>query len=125
MPQPSCYNHELVIYAHGYVDAYQPVAIPEDQLNLPGGGSIPQLVTSLGFAFATTSYSRNGLAVLEGVQDVRDLVEVFKTKYGNPTRVYLVGPSEGGLVTAKSIETYPGVYAGGVAACGPIGDFRG
>lgn len=123
-PQPSCYNGNLVIYAHGYVDAYQPLRIPEDQLSLPDGTSVPKLINALGFAFATTSYSRNGLAVLEGVRDIRDLVEIYKTRAGGVDKVYLVGPSEGGLITAKSIETYPGVYAGGVAACGPVGSFR-
>lgn len=124
MPQPGCYNGNLVIYAHGYVDAYQPVAIPEDQLELPDGTNLPRLMNNLGFAFATTSYSRNGLAVLEGVKDIRDLVDIFKARHGGVDKVYLVGPSEGGLITAKSIETYPGVYSGGVAACGPVGNFR-
>ena len=124
-PQPSCYNGNLVIYAHGYVDVLNPIAIPEDQLTLPDGTSIPGLINSLGFAFATTSYSRNGLAILEGVRDVRDLVDIYRTRYGAPQRIYVVGPSEGGLVTAKSLEMYPGLYAGGVAACGPVGNFRG
>lgn len=124
MPQPSCYNGNLVIYAHGYVDAYQPVAIPEDQLTLPDGTNLPKLINNLGFAFATTSYSRNGLAVLEGVKDIRDLVKIFKARNGSVDKVYVVGPSEGGLITAKSIETYPGVYSGGLAACGPVGNFR-
>ncbi len=125
MPQPGCYNGNLVVYAHGYVDEFKPVAIPEEQLTLPDGTSVPELINRLGFAFATSSYSRNGLAILEGVRDSRDLVEVFRAKHGTPQRVYIVGPSEGGLVTAKSMETYPGVYSGGVAACGPIGNFRG
>jgi hypothetical protein len=124
MPQPGCYHNNLVIYAHGYVDAYKPVGIPENQLNLPDGTNVPALINALGFAFATTSYSKNGLSVLEGVRDIRDLVEVFRSRVGAPHRIYVVGPSEGGLVTAKSIETYPNVYAGGLAACGPIGDFR-
>src|SRR5262245_1474677 len=63
MPEPGCYNGDLVIYAHGYVDAYQPVGIPEDQLTLPDGTSVPGLINSLGYGFATTSYSRNGLAI--------------------------------------------------------------
>ena len=124
MPPRDCYNGNLVVYAHGYVDAYRPVQIPEDHLTLPDGTSLPKLINALGFAFATTSYSRNGLAVLEGVRDIRDLVEIFKARTGAPGRVYIIGPSEGGLITAKSIETYPGVYSGGLAACGPVGNFR-
>jgi pimeloyl-ACP methyl ester carboxylesterase len=124
MPEPGCYNGDLLIYAHGYVDAYEPVGIPEDQLTLPDGTSVPGLINSLGYGFATTSYSRNGLAVVEGVRDVRDLVDVYSRDVGAPRRVYLAGPSEGGLVTAKAVEAYPNVFTGGLAACGPIGNFR-
>src|SRR5262245_53516580 len=56
---PATWNGDLVIYAHGYVGFNEPVAIPEDQLSLPDGTSVPELVNSLGFAFATTSYSTN------------------------------------------------------------------
>ena len=125
MPEPpSCRNGDLVIYAHGYVDAFKPVGIPEDQLMLPDGTSVPALVNSLGYAFATTSYSRNGLAVLEGIQDVRDLVDVYTNVIGTPRRTFVAGPSEGGIVTAKTLETYPQVFSGGLAACGPVGNFR-
>jgi len=43
---------------------------------------------------------------------------------GKPRRTYLIGVSEGGLVTAKAIETSPDLFTGGLAACGPIGDFN-
>ena len=36
----------------------------------------------------------------------------------------LVGVSEGGLITTLATEQYPAVFNGGLAACGPIGDFR-
>jgi hypothetical protein len=31
----------------------------------------------LGYAFATTTYRQNGLAILEGVDDIRELVAAF------------------------------------------------
>ena len=120
---PARWNGSLVIFAHGYVGFDQPVAIPEDQLVLPDGTSLPDLVTSIGFAFATTSYAVNGLAIVDGLADVVDLVDVFAAAKGTPRRVFLVGPSEGGLITALAIERYPHLFDGGVAACGPIGDF--
>src|SRR5512139_2914187 len=126
MPSPLSWNGDLVLYAHGYVpDLGQPVAIPEDQLYL-AGVYIPDLINNMGYAFATTSYSANGLAVTEGVADVRDLVRVFKKMVGpeQVKRVYLVGVSEGGLVTTLAVEKFPDVFHGGLAACGPVGDFR-
>ncbi|MGH9749722.1 MAG: hypothetical protein ACRD6R_07355 [Candidatus Polarisedimenticolia bacterium] len=120
---PARWNGNLVVFAHGYVGFDQPVAIPEDQLVLPDGTSLPDLVTSIGFAFAATSYATNGLAIVDGLADVVDLVEVFAAGKGTPRRVFLVGPSEGGLITALAIERFPHIFSGGLAACGPIGDF--
>ena len=31
---------------------------------------------------------------------------------------------EGGIITASVVERYPNIFDGGLAACGPIGDFR-
>ena len=125
MPPNWWYNGDLVIYAHGYVAPYEPVAIPEDQLCLQDNGPcLPDIINVLGYGFATTSYSTNGLAVQQGVADVVDLVNVFAQTHGQPNHVYLVGVSEGGLVTALTTEQYPNIFDGGVAACGPVGDFR-
>jgi pimeloyl-ACP methyl ester carboxylesterase len=63
--------------------------------------------------------------VLPGIQDLRDLVRIFTQKHGQPHRVYLGGASEGGIITTLAVEQYPDVFDGGLAACGPIGDFRG
>ena len=125
---PLNWNGDLVIFAHGYVDPTTagPVTIPYDQLILPDKTTtLPGLITSLDYAFGITSYSKKGLAVAEGVKDVVDLVAVFKA-LPNPKplgHVYLVGASEGGLVTTLAVEQYRDVFSGGVATCGPIGDF--
>jgi hypothetical protein len=39
--------------------------------------------------------------------------------------VYIGGASEGGLVTALSMERNASTYKGGLALCGPLGDFQG
>ena len=122
MPTP--WYGDLVVYAHGYVAHNAPVAIPEEQLVL-GGVSVPEMVTSLGYAFVTTSYYTNGLAVRQGIADLIDLVHVFTTTQEmTPTRVYLGGVSEGGLITTLAVEQYPDVFDGGLAVCGPVGSFR-
>jgi pimeloyl-ACP methyl ester carboxylesterase len=124
MPPPGRWNGDLVVFAHGYVSPTLPVAIPDDQLALPDGTSIPEIVNRLGFGFATTSYSKNGLAVVPGIADVREAVDVFARSEGAPDHVYLVGASEGALVTALAVEQFPEVFSGGLATCGPVGNFR-
>ena len=117
------WNGDLVVYAHGYVAYNKPITIPEDQLQLPGGVSLPELINGLGFAFATTSYRMNGLAVETGVDDLVDVVEVFSATHTVPTHTLVTGVSEGGLITTLAIEQRSDVFDGGLAACGPIGDF--
>ena len=125
MPTTVPWNGDLVLYAHGYVAPDEPVGIPEDQLFLPDGTYIPESINELGYAFATTSYSKNGLAVREGIKDIRELVRIFeKTVADVPRRVYLIGASEGGQITALAIEQFPEEFSGGMALCGPIGNFR-
>jgi pimeloyl-ACP methyl ester carboxylesterase len=124
MPASGQWNGDLVIFAHGYVSPEVPLGIPEDQLSLPDGTSIPGILNALGFGFATTSYRKTGLAVLPGIEDVRDTVDAFVAEQGPPRRTYLVGASEGGLVAALAVERFSEVFSGGVATCGPVGDFR-
>jgi pimeloyl-ACP methyl ester carboxylesterase len=125
MPEPSLWNGRLVIWAHGYVAFNEPLGIPEDQLVLPDGTSLPDLVNALGFAFATTSYSVNGTAVRQGLDDIVDLVQVFQDEKGSVGKVYVTGASEGGLITTLAVEQRPDLFTAGLAACGPIGTFRG
>jgi pimeloyl-ACP methyl ester carboxylesterase len=122
MPE-SDWNGDLIIFAHGYVAFNEPVGIPMDQMEVDGT-SIPGMVNELGYAFATTSYPINGLAVIEGIQDIRDLNQYFANNYAIPNQVYLAGASEGGLITALIIEQYPQEFSGGLSLCGPIGDFQ-
>jgi len=119
---PADWNGQLVIYAHGYVEASQPIAIHDDVI---GGQSVSSAVTGLGYGFATTSYRANGLIVPEAVEDVIDLQGTFVRLYRpDPTRTLIVGASEGGLVAALAAEQHPDVIDGALAACGPVGDFQ-
>ena len=121
---PMPWNGQLVVYAHGYVDPTQPVGLPEDQLSIPGFGSIADIVTVQGYAFAATSYRRNGLAIQEGVADIMELLDIFEQTVGVPRRVLLIGVSEGGAITAFAVERHPDRIDGGLALCGPYGDFQ-
>jgi hypothetical protein len=118
------WNGELVVYAHGYTSPTEPLGF--QNLVLPDGSYLPDLVLGRGYAFATTSYRQNGLAILEGAEDIRELVALFP-QVNNGQRAqhtYLTGVSEGALITTLLIERSPEQFSGGLAACGPIGSFR-
>jgi len=117
------WNGSLVVFAHGYVGFNQPLDFYH--LTLPDGTSIPLLIQTFGFAFATTSYRQNGLAILEGADDIRELVAAFSQSHPAPLLTYVTGVSEGGVVTALLAEQSPALFTGGLSTCGPIGSFRG
>jgi pimeloyl-ACP methyl ester carboxylesterase len=117
---PANWNGSLVVYAHGYVSPVEPKPplFPEET------AEVAQAVMPFGFAFAATSYPDFGLVVPGAVTDLVSLVNEFKFQYSQTRNVYLIGFSEGGLITTKAVEQYPAVFSGGLACCGPVGDFR-
>jgi len=118
---PADWNGDLVVYAHGYVSADEPLAIPDDQVQ---GQSIAQIVNGLGYGYATTSFRANGLVADEAALDVAQLVEEVRRRFTpDPSRLFIVGVSEGGLVAALAAEQRPDLFDGALAACGPVGDF--
>lgn len=128
MPIGVPWNNDLVIFAHGYVAPGGTPSIPFEQLQLEGV-SVPAMVTGMGYAFAVTSYRTNGLAIKDGVADLvelRDAFIGFNVMQGRsaPTHTYVVGVSEGGLIATQAIEKRPDIFSGGLACCGPVGDFR-
>jgi pimeloyl-ACP methyl ester carboxylesterase len=118
------WNNRLIVFAHGYVEPGEPLQFAS--IGEPGTPTyLPTVAQSFGFAFATTTYRQNGLAVLEGVEDIRELAAAFPGVAGvAPQRTYLMGFSEGGLVAALLAERSPGLFSGALSACGPIGDFQ-
>jgi len=123
-----CGSGDLVIFAHGYVT---PGTAPDswtDELTI-GGVSLPAVLNQAGYALAASDYRKTGLAIVEGTQDTLALANAARSGgiagLSIPTHVYLIGASEGGLVTTFSAERSPGVYNSAGAACGPIGSFQG
>ena len=118
---PDEWNGDMVVYAHGYVRPNDPVGLPPDVV---GDITISSTINALGYAFATTSYRANGLIADVAVDDLTELDETIRARYRpDPSRTFIVGASEGGLVATLALEQEPDRYAGALAACGPIGDF--
>ncbi len=119
---PVGWNRRLVVFAPGYA-APGPLLDFHD-LTL-GGVNLPALVLSQGYAFATTSYRQNGLAILEGADDIRELVTAFTVRVAPPRRTFMTGGSEGGLVEHCCSNSPQEMFSSGLAACSPVGTFRG
>jgi hypothetical protein len=119
------WNGDLVVYAHGYTSPTEQLGF--QNLMLPDGTHLPDVVLGQQYAFATTSYRQNGLSILEGAGDIRQLTALFPQVNNGQraTYTYLTGVSEGALITTLLIEQSPQQFSGGLAACGPIGSFRG
>jgi pimeloyl-ACP methyl ester carboxylesterase len=117
------WNGNLLVWAHGYKAFNEPLTFTT--LKLPDGSSIPDVIQRMGYAFATTSYRTNGLAILPGTEDIRELVRAFPLVSGRKAeKTFLAGASEGGIITTLLIEQSPELFDAGLAMCGPTGDFK-
>jgi alpha-beta hydrolase superfamily lysophospholipase len=113
-------DSDLVVYVPGYKDPLRPIEIPEEQVD-----GLPEIFNDLGIAFATTSFTSNGLiSGQEGIPDLLDLVQIFKQTYGNPRQVYIFSVSLGSIIASQLLETSSAEYDGGLLGCGPLGDFQ-
>lgn len=121
--KPANWNGDLIVYAHGYVPIEEPLALPLDELTLPDGTFVPEVFLAQGFAFATSSYHKNGVATEQASHDLVDLISYFETlvQPGSLKRVFIVGASEGGLVAIQLLEQHPDRFAAGLAFCAPVG----
>lgn len=119
LARPANWNGGLLVYAHGYVSPDQPIALP------PEGDLLISLLTSQGFAVAFSSFSENEWAVKDGAKRTHQLLGIFTSQFGNPSRVYVGGASMGGLIAIKLTETYPNTYDGTLPACAVAAGLQG
>ncbi len=110
----------FVVYAHGYVDPVNPIEVPDDYI---GAASIKGLLTSMGVAYAATSYSETGFVVKEAIEDVKFLGNLVKAHFKS-AKLILGGVSEGGLVAIKTLEKYKNIFDAGLVTCAPVGNFQ-
>lgn len=115
---PADWNGELVIWAHGFRGNenrlyFNPEEVPMRQWLLENG-----------YAWAASTYSRNGYSTGNAVTDTRRLGTLFRQSVDRPERVYISGASMGGHITAASIERHPDYYDGAMPVCGVLGDFE-
>lgn len=116
--KPEPFNGTLIMYAHGYVSPQKPLALPFGELE--AFAEPISVLLNQGFAFATSSYSKNGYAVEQAGKDLKALANYFNAKIAKTSKVLLIGASEGASVTQMLIEKYPKKFDGGLAMCGPV-----
>jgi len=112
---PEDWNGDLVLYAHGYLPPAAPLLTCE-QL----AGSAAPLVAA-GYAVALSTYSENGFAIEDGVNRTRQLRGIFKSKVGQPDRVFLMSGSLGAAVLMHLVQQNPQHYDGALPTCGIMG----
>jgi len=116
VPEP--WNGDLVLYAHGIVEASLPVALPGAQ---DGYSGMRARLLSAGFAVAASSFSSNGWSLDDAVRRTHQLSGIFASRVGRPVRTFLAGHSMGALAVVKLAEQQPSQYDGVLAMCGPLG----
>ncbi len=111
---PDNWNGDLVLYAHGFRGTGLELTVSNP--------SIRAFLVAHGYAWAASSYSKNGYDVRQGVKDTHALGALFNGLVGHPRRTFITGHSMGGHITGVAIEQYPHAYAGAVPMCGVMGD---
>jgi pimeloyl-ACP methyl ester carboxylesterase len=118
IPPADKWNGEAIYYAHG-------IRPPLDDITLNDQDNFFQVrdeLGALGYAFAYSSFSENGLAVKDGAQRTHQLRGLLNSELDSlPKRNYLVGYSLGALSALELAERFPGQYDGVLAMCGMVG----
>lgn len=109
---PDDWNGDVVYFAHGFRG--NP---PQLTVTFP---PLREYFISRGYAWAASSYSKNGYEPGAAARDTLGLRDVFAETAGTPKRSYLYGQSMGGHVVSLSLEQYPDAYDGALSECGVV-----
>ena len=112
---PENWNHNLVMYAHGYMSPDVPNT-PQFFHN-PRGDQSMQPFLERGFAVARSAYRKTGWALVEGVDDTEALRMYFFETYGKPDTCFITGHSMGGGITIATVENLGQNYQGALPMC--------
>ncbi len=113
---PEGWNGDLVMWAHGFRGNGLELTVD----NPP----IRDWLVANGYAWAASSYSKNAYDVAQGAKDTHALTKFFNGLVSKPNRIYILGASMGGHITAVTIEQWPQTYDGAMPVCGVLGDYE-
>lgn len=109
---PANWNGDVVYYAHGFRG--NP---PQLTIDMP---PLREYLIARGYAWAASSYSKNGYEPGVAARDMLALRDVVTRELGDPGRSYIWGQSMGGHVVSLSLEQYPDAYDGALSECGVV-----
>ncbi len=109
---PDAWNGEVVYFAHGFRGNGPDLLVQSPPIR--------EHLIQHGYAWAASSYSKNGYEPGAGARDTYALRDVFTQEVGAPTRSYIYGQSMGGHVAVLSLEQYPTAYDGALSECGVV-----
>lgn len=118
---PRQWNGSLVVVAHGYrnrPDHPTESIRPRPAEPVLGPVTVGRLLAK-GYAVASSAYRVDGWAVAEATEDLKSLVELFRSSVGEPRSTLLVGLSMGSVIALRAAED-DGPYDGALAVC-PMG----
>ncbi|TFW07620.1 alpha/beta hydrolase [Oxalobacteraceae bacterium OM1] len=125
---PRNWNGSLVMWAHGYAGDSPQLEADEPPFR--------RYLIEHGYAWASSSFSRNNYDVRAGIEDTNALALAFTAIAAQnnrplpaPSRLYIAGGSMGGHVAAAAVETEtlatarnPVRYDGALPLCGAVAD---
>lgn len=110
---PENWKGKLVMYAHGY----EFMGSQPRQSNNPEFNERMKPFLDRGFAVAASDYSKQGFAMVEGVNETEALRQYFIKTYGKPDSTFMTGHSMGGGITLATMENFGKNYNGGLPLC--------
>lgn len=117
---PAEWNGDLIMWAHGFRGEGPALFFNENEFP----PAVRAWMLDQGYAWAQSTYSKNGYNVAQGVKDTHALSKFFNGVAGNPDNVYITGYSMGGHITAVSAEQHSSSYTGAMPMCGVVGDYE-
>jgi hypothetical protein len=105
--EPETWNKNVLILAHGYREPHLPLTADFEYDNI-----FFKTLINKGWMIASTSYRVNGIAYIEGLEDIEILKDFIIEKYGKPNKLFLHGESMGGSICITLSERHHQDYAG-------------